>query len=156
MKARGIINMKLLSNTSARRNIAFMVLLMWLFALASGVANACLLEVRETHSHAAATEFVDAAQVSVILPGHAGAVADDSVVGEAHLTAPCLKVCDDGSHSLLTQVSTVAHADPGPALLVMVLWSTTAPDVPALGQIDDEQPATPELPIRVRFSRLAI
>ena len=147
---------KYFSNISARRNTALMVLLLWLFALVSGVANACLLEVRETHSHAAAGESVDAAQMSVMLPGHVGAVADDSGVGKAHLTAACLKVCDDGSHSLLTQVSTVAHADPGPALLVMVLWSTTAPDVPALGQIDDEQPATPELPIRVRFSRLAI
>ena len=133
-----------------------MVLLLWLFALASGVANACLLEVRETHSHAAAAESVDAAQMPVILPGHAGAVADDSGVGEAHLTAPCLKVCDDGSRFLPIQASTVAHADPGPTLLVMVLWSTSAPDVPVLGQIDDEQPATPELPIRVRFSRLAI
>ena len=38
--------MKLFPNTRAKRNTAFMVLLVWLFALASGVANACLLEAR--------------------------------------------------------------------------------------------------------------
>ena len=152
--------MKLLSNTRARRNTAFMVLLMWLFALASGMANACLLEARQTHWHLAATASFDAAQAPVILPGHAGAVADGNGEGEgegeAHFKAPCLKVCDDGSRSFPNQVLTVAHSDPGPAPLVLVLWRTTAPDVPAPGQIDDEQPALPGLPIRVRFSRLAI
>ena len=148
--------MKFLSNISAKRDAAFLVLLVWLFALASGMVNACLLEVRQTHSHVAATASFDAAQMSVILPGHAGAVADETGVGESHFKAPCLKVCDDSSRSFPNQVLTVAHTDPGPALLVLVLWSTTAPDVPALGQIDDEQPAAPGLPVRVRFSRLAI
>jgi hypothetical protein len=146
--------MKLFSNIRAKRNTAFMVLLVWLFALASGVANACLLEARETHSHIAAAASSEAAHASVILPGHAGAVADG--VGESHFKAPCLKVCDDGSRSFPKQDSTVAQTDPGPALLVLVLWGTVAPVVSTLHQIDDEQPATPVLPIRVRFSRLAI
>ncbi len=150
--------MKLFSNIRAKRNIAFMVLLVWLFALASGVANACLLEARETHSHIATAASSEAAHASVILPGHAGAgagaVADG--VGESHFKAPCLKVCDDGSRSFPKQDSTVAQNDPGPALLVVILWGTVAPVVPTLRQIDDEQPATPVLPIRVRFSRLAI
>ena len=150
------VHMKQLSNTSTKRNTAFVVLLVWLFALASGVVNACLLEVRETHSHAAATAFLDAAQVAVIVPAHAGAVADKTGVGEAHLKAPCLKVCDESARSFPNQVLTAAHTDPGPAPLVMVLWNITAPDIPALGRIDDEQSATPDLPIRVRFSRLAI
>ena len=147
--------MKLFFNTRARRNTAFMVLLVWLFALASGVANACLLEARETHSHiATAASSEAAAHVSVILPGHAGAVADG--IGESHFKEPCLKVCDDGSRSFPKLDSTVAQTDPGPALLVLVLWSTVAPVIPTLPQMDDEQPATPELPIRVRFPRLAI
>ena len=133
-----------------------MVLLVWLFALASGVVNACLLEARETHQQVAAAAFFDAPQVSVLLSDHAGAVADESDVGESHPKAPCLKVCDDGSRSFPNQVLKAAHADPGPAFPVLVLWRTTALDVPALRQTDDEQPALPELPIRVRFSRLAI
>ena len=148
--------MKLFSNTRAKRNTAFMVLLVWLFALASGVANACLLEARETHSHiATAASSEAAAHASVILPGHTGTVADHDDDSQ-NFKAPCLKVCDDGTRSLPKQDSTVAQTDPGPAPVVLVLWNTVAPAVPTLRHMDIEQPATPELPIRVRFPRLAI
>ena len=147
--------MKLFSNTRAKRNTAFMVLLVWLFALASGVANACLLEVRETHSHVVSAGFSEVAHASAILPGHAGAVADGAD-DSSHFKAPCLKVCDDGSRSFSKQESAVGQFDPGPAPVVLVLWSAVAPAVPMLGQIDYVHPAMPGLPIRVRFSRLAL
>lgn len=146
--------MKLFSNIRATRNTAFMVLLVWLFALASGVANACLLEARETHSHVAAAGSSGAAHATVILPGHAGAVADS--VDDSHFKAPCLKVCDDGSRSLPKQDLTVAQSDPGPAALVAVLWTTAMPVVLMPREMDDTQPATPGLPLRVRYSRLAL
>ena len=47
--------MKLFSNPRAKRSTVFMVLLTWLFALASGVANACLLQAQETHAHSIAS-----------------------------------------------------------------------------------------------------
>ena len=147
--------MKLFSNTRAKRNTAFMVLLVWLFALASGVANACLLEARQTHAHIATAASSEAsAHAAVILPGHTGAVADG--VGEQHFKAPCLKVCDDGTRSFPKQDGAVAQNDAGPAPLVQVLWGKAAPSIPTLRPMDARQPATPELPIRVRFSRLAI
>ncbi|WP_232290857.1 hypothetical protein [Polaromonas naphthalenivorans] len=151
--------MKLFSNTRARRSTIFMVLLVWLFALASGVANACLLEARQTHAHsaidmAASSESAAHAHAAVILPGHTGAVADG--MGEQQFKAPCLKVCDDGTRSFPKQDGAVAQNDAGPALLVQVLWGKVAPSIPTLHHIDAEQPATPELPIRIRFSRLAI
>lgn len=147
--------MKLFSNTRAKRNTAFMVLLVWLFALASGVANACLLEARQTHAHIATVASSEAAaHAFAIVPGHAGAVADG--VDESHVKAPCLKVCDDGTRSFPKQDSTVAQTDPGPAPLVLVLWNTVAPAIAAFPQRDVEPSATPEPPIRVRFSRLAI
>lgn len=147
--------MKLFSNTRARRNTALMVLLVWLFALVAGVANACLLEARQTHSHIATAASSEAAtHASVILPGHTGAVADG--VDESHFKAPCLKVCDDGTRSFPKQDRVVAQADPGPTPLVQVLWSKVVPVVATLRQMDVEQPATPGLPVRVRFSRLAI
>ena len=140
-------------NNRAKRHTALLVLLVWLFALGSGVANACLLDARETHSHAAAAGFSEAA-ASGILPGHTGAVGDG--IDESHFKAPCLKVCDDGSRSFPKQDSTVAQTDPGPPLLVLVLWNTAPPVISMLRQMDVEQSATPELPIRVRFSRLSI
>ena len=147
--------MKLFSSTRARRNTAFMVLLAWLFAVASGVANACLLEAREAHSLIAATASSEATHAPVILLGHAGAVADGR--DESHFNADCLKVCDDSSRFSPKQDSTVAHVDPGPTLPILVLGTTMALVVPkTLIQIDDEQSVRPELPIRVRFSRLAI
>ena len=44
-------NMPSLPNSRTRRNTACAMLFVWLFALASGVANACLLEPRGVHDH---------------------------------------------------------------------------------------------------------
>lgn len=147
--------MKLFSNTRAKRNATFMVLLVWLSALASGVANACLLEARVPHSHIATAEYSGAANAPAVLPSHAGDVSDHDD-GSHAAKAPCLKVCDDGSHSLPKPDLKVAQPDPGPAPLVAVLWTPAMPVILAPGQEDDLQPAIPGLPIRVRYSRLAL
>jgi hypothetical protein len=149
------INMKLFSGNRAKRSTAFMVLLVWLFALASGVANACLLEERGTHSHLLAAGSCEAAHAEVtILPGHAGAVPDS--VDDSDLKALCLKVCDDGSRSLPKHDWTSDQPNPGPAPLVAILWRTVATVIPTLRQMDDLQPDRPGLPIRIRYPRLAL
>lgn len=143
--------MKLFSNARAKRNTAFMVLLAWLFVLASGVANACLLEARETHSYIATAS--EAVYAPAILPAHASAVAERDD-GLHTAKAPCLKVCDDSSRSLPKQALTVAQPDPGPAPFVHVLWNAVSPVVAT--HREDMQPAILGLPIRVRYSRLAL
>lgn len=144
--------MKLFSNTRSRRNTAFMVLLAWLFALTSGVANACLLQAPETQAHIIATAGYAA---HADAPGHAGNLADHH--DDSHsFNAPCLKVCDDGSRSLAKHDVTVDQPDPGPAPVVGVLWTAEAPLVAALGNSDDLLPSTQCLPLRVRYSRLAL
>lgn len=148
--------MKLFSNTRARRNTAFMVLLAWLFALTSGVANACLLQAPETHAHIVATAGNPAhADAPALSTGHADDLVshhDDS----SSFSAPCLKVCDDGSRSLPKHDVTVVQPDPGPAPRVVVLWTAQAPLVAALGNRDDPLPSTQGLPLRVRYARLAL
>lgn len=139
--------MKLFSNPRARRNTALMVLFAWLFALASGVANACLLEARETHSHVVIAVSSGSA--------HAGTVADHGDDSQ-NFKAQCLKVCDDGSRSLPKQNATAAQPDPGPAPLLVVIWNAVAPAAATPHQLDEAQPPTPGLPIRVRYSRLAL
>jgi hypothetical protein len=148
--------MKIFSNTRARRNTAFMVLLAWLFALTSGIANACLLQAPDAHAHIIATAGTPVpADAPAMLPGHAGDLADINDESQS-FNAPCLKVCDDGSRSVPKHDVTVAQADPGPAPRVVILWTADAPIAAALGNRDDLLPSTPRLPLRVRYARLAL
>lgn len=128
--------MKLFATPAIRRNTAFVVLLVWLFALGSGVANACLLQERETHSHA------------VAVAGH-----DD----DSHpASAPCQKVCSEGSQTPVTADLKVTQADCGPAPLVAVLWTPATPVVLATVSTDAIPPVGVGPPIRVRYSRLIL
>ena len=151
--------MMLFSNTfiqlSQRKAVA-MVLLVWLFALASGVANACLLETPSTHAHAHVVAAAASGGVPVpfVMAGHTGAVADDGDKSSA-ARASCLKVCDKSPNALTTQPSR-ALADTGPAPLVRVLWPVTVAERVANSSAGDPEPATAELPLRVRYSRLAL
>lgn len=152
--------MKLFSNTFAKRNTAILVLLVllvWLFALASGVANACLLEARGTHAYGATAGYSEAAHAPGVSPGHAGAVADRDHANASYASsATCLKACGDGTYSVPKPDLTATQTDPGPALLVAVLWTAATPVVSPPSRMDHVQPSAPERPIRVRYSRLAL
>ena len=145
--------MKLFSNTFAKRKAVVVVLLAWLFALASGVANACLFETPTTHAHVVAAAS-EGARVSAVMAGHTGAIADD---GDESSTAKaaCLKVCDESSNALATQLSR-ALADTGPAPLVKVSWPVAAADRVAPSPPGDPWPTATKLPLRLRYSRLAL
>ena len=145
--------MKLFSNTFAKRKAVVLVLLAWLFALASGVANACLLEAPTTHAHVVAAAS-GGAHVSAVTAGHSGAVADDGDESPA-AKAPCLKICDESSNALATQLSK-AQADTGLAPLVRLLWLVAVADRVAPSETGDPGRAAPERALRVRYSRLAL
>lgn len=145
--------MKLFLNTVSKRKTAVLMLLAWLFALASGVANACLLETSTTHAHTVAAAS-GGKHVSAVMAGHTGAVADKGDESPA-AKAPCLKVCDEGSSALATQLN-IAQANMGPAPLVRVLWLVAEADRMTPYPADDPEPAAAELPLRVRYSRLAL
>lgn len=147
--------MKLSFSTRTKRHTAFLVLLGWLFALASGVANACLLEARITHAHAAPVESSETAQTRLVSPGHVGVVAGHD--GDSDPSKPsCLKVCDDSAHSLPKQDLKATQADPGPAPLMSVLWTAVTPAAPTSRRMDHVLPTLAERPIRVRYARLAL
>ena len=145
--------MNLFSNQRAKRNTAFVVLPVWLLALAMGFANACLLEVPETHSHVATVGTSETAHAHAVSDHHAGAGHGDDA---DTFKAPCLKVCDDGSHSLPTQRSDVDHADHGMAAVIAVLWAVPVPIVAMSYRVGDRQFHVPGPPLRVRYSRLTI
>ncbi len=147
--------MKFFANTRIKRNTAFVVLLVWLFALASGVANACLLEAPEPHSTAAKGSPATTSQAPAELVAHAGASTGHH--GDTDSTREsCLKVCDDGTHTLPKAYSGVDHTDPGPAPLVATLWTGSRHVVSAPGRVDDLALPIAGPPLRVRYSRLAL
>ena len=143
------------SNTRAKRNTAFVVLLVWLFALASSVANACFLETDEPHSmavkSAAATTNQSPAELVVYLGNDAGHHDDSGGTKES-----CLKVCDDGTRTLPKAYSGVDHNDPGPAPLVATLWTSSQHVFSAPRRADDLAMPIVGPPLRVRYSRLAL
>ena len=147
--------MKFFAHTGIKRNTALAMLLVWLFALASGVANACFLKAPDPHSRAvmgsAATTSPAPAEL-VARPGASADHHDDSTSTKES----CLKVCDDGTHALLKAHSGVDHNDPGPAPLVATLWAGSPPVVSTPRRVDDL--AIPILgpPVRARYSRLAL
>lgn len=146
--------MKFFANSRTKRNTAFAMLLVWLFALASGVANACFLETRESHSRAAEGSASTTSHAPAGLVAHLGASAghhDSDSTEES-----CLKVCDDGEHTLPNSYSGVDHTDPGPAPLVATLW-TGSPDFSAAPRrLDDLAIPIVGPPFRVRYLRLAL
>lgn len=143
--------------TRFNRTSALAMLLVWTLALASGVANACLLEAPGTHADARAklqSTQLGGKHVSLVRPAQpdTGQKRED----DAHTSKrPCLKVCDDGSRSLPKQ-HPVGQVDPGPAAIVAVLWNAAVPTHLQYQQPDDTQRVVPQLPLRVRYSRLAL
>jgi hypothetical protein len=149
--------MKPFSSRCTKRNTAFAVLLVWLFALASGMANACLLEAPATHSHAAkdGSSKTAHAHAHAGLTGHAGAVDDH----DGHSDAPkesCLKNCNDGSNAPVKLQTGFDLTDPGIAPLVAIVWNTATPVVSAPCRLDDLRPVIVGPPFRVRYSRLTL
>lgn len=149
--------MKLFSNTRSKRSTAWMMLLMWVFALVSGMGNACLLEVRGTHAHAIAGGVHHEVESSAHSAGHASEDAEHD--GDSHDSkAPCLKACDDGALSLLKQSVGADLSNPGLAVVVAFAWpvAVAVPVVSSPRRTNDLRPLASELPIRIRYSRLAL
>lgn len=155
-------NLPSLPNTNIRRHTACVMLFVWLFALASGVANACLLEPRADHAHADA----HASQRSQLAPAdgaigvgghHTESVArldDDS--HSMPSKESCLKACDAGSQSVLKHAASFDQVDPGLAHFVATAWTAQARIAPTTGRAADFRLPERGPPIRVLLSRLAL
>ena len=145
-----------LFNTRINHASAFGMLLIWMFALISGVANACLLEAPGAVAHAGNTEQTNQHGVEhVTLSKYVPIEADSAQVDDAHTSKqPCLKVCDDSSRSLPKKYP-AGEIDPGLPIIVAVLWSLAEPIRLQHKQPNGSQHAT-LLPLRVLYTRLAL
>ena len=150
--------MKPFFNSRTKRNTAFVVLWVWLFALASGAANACLIQVEEMHDHgarAAHSHSLLAKEGHAIPVAHGHAIPDHDSGLEAS-KSQCLKVCDDGSQSLPKQQLSFDSIPADLMPFFTVAWTTATPVVQARGLIVTQHPPDPGPSIRISLARLAL
>ena len=147
--------MKSCFHASAKRGTAFMVLLVWLFAVASATANACGVGLpsspgNEAHAPHAGSSNAPHASVAAQL----GASSDHDCHTEVSKTA-CLKICEDASNSLLQQEPKSAGFDEDLAL-VAIGRVLASPPVSSPARTVHLRPPEGTLPVRIRFSRLTL
>jgi hypothetical protein len=143
------------TNTRTKRRTVFAVLAVWLFALSSGWANACLLQDRSTHIHRQSDSTSVAARTPVVSAGHVGAVSEHDGASDAAKGA-CLKVCDDGTQTLVKWQANFDLPDAGMTPPVAFIWTAHAVAPPVEGLARATPPPIPGVPVRTRFSRLAL
>lgn len=120
--------MYLLFNSGTMRRTAFMVLLLWLFALGSGLANACLIQTDKSQAYGHGSLGMHSPTAA---PRHAISVAREDTIRDHdseldRSKSQCLKICDDGSQSLPKQRVSVDLTHPVLAPLPAVAWITAA------------------------------
>ena len=148
--------MKPLSNHRTRRNTTFVAMLVWAFALASGMANACLLETPGKHAHIGASHASDAhhAHASDTLAGDVIDVDHDDDADASKES--CLKACDDGSNGPIKLQTGVDLTDSGLAPFVVFAWIATTSVASAPSRFDELQVPAVGPPFRLRYSRLTL
>ena len=148
--------MKPFSNHRTRRNTTCVAMLVWAFALASGMANACLLETQGKHAHIAAHDQSDAHHAHAH-DAAAGDAIDHDDDDEADASKEsCLKACDDGSNAQIKLQTGVDLTDPGLAPFVVFAWNATIPVASVPGWFDELQVPVVGPPFRLRYSRLTL
>ncbi len=149
------LDMIFFSNTRTRHPTVFAVLLVWLFAVGAGWANACVLQDRNTHVDGRSVDAARDIQAPVISAGHVGVVAAHDGPSDSQ-KASCLKVCDQRSLSMVKAPTAFDLADPGMAPPVAIIWTAHATAPPVTGSTRELSPRLPGLPLRIRYTRLAL
>lgn len=142
-------------NTGSRRRTVYTVLLAWFFALVSGWANACLLQVTSTHWDGPSDDASLTVQASRVSPGHVGA---DS--GHADNAGPargaCLKACGDDAQTIVKSAPSVDSMDVAAGPPSALAWLDPLASA-ALDIVWRELPAPrPGVPLRTLYARLAL
>ena len=152
--------MKRFFNIRTKHTTTALVLIAWLFALAAGIANACLLEdARGTHSHshshAAGIEQLPHPHAVTALSEQATEVEGDADQSPA-AKALCVDACDDRTHYLPRQDSSLDPPDLAPLTVFAVVWIANQAIASAV-RVEPDNHADPfGIPIRLRYSRLTL
>jgi hypothetical protein len=146
------------SRSRRKRSTAVTMLVVWLLALVTGVANACLLEPRGEHAVQSASHEAGASHKVAKVAGHyANESTTPSRSDHQSDKAPCQKSCEESAQTLLKPQPKVdvpdlqAIAHPIRAWLVDMLHPSR--DSSAIFRTAIPPPSPP---LRVSLSRLAL
>ena len=142
-------------NHRTRRSTARLMLCVWTFALAAGIANACALEVRGLHTHAMTGGEHPEVESSALAAVDESADSDHDAHSHRSKTS-CLKACDEGSLSLSKHSAVADLTDPGAAFVVASGWAVSAPVLSASSRAHHLWPLSSGPPLRIRYMRLAL
>ena len=129
------------------RHITWMILVVWLFALGAGVANACLLN---TPNDSTQSSFSAANHGAPVLHAHQKKPADSSTVA-------CLKFCDEPRLAITKSDQPIGDGGasmvgPWPRAPVLTVASASAAHL----SVTSHRPAHMALPIAARPHRLTL
>ena len=147
--------MNVFSTAHRRRTTAFVVLLLWVFSVAAGIVNACVLDAHQAPAGRAADVAAGDAVVPSLVATHGRAILEhgDDLDGSG---APCLKVCESNSQALPKLQSVMDQGVLAQMPPPTVFWTLAAQAVLPADWVDRMPPATRVVPIRVRLVRLAL
>ncbi len=147
--------MSLFPSSLTKRRTVYTLLLVWFFALGSGWANACLLQVRETHLHGPSEDASSTVHASRVSPGHVG-VDSDHAENAGPAKSACLKVCGDDTQTIVKLVSSVDLASIAMAPPTVLAWAEPLATAEQADAWLEWATPPPGVPLRTRFSRLAL
>ena len=147
--------MSLFPSSLTKRRTVYTLLLVWFFALGSGWANACLLQVRETHLHGPLADASSTVHASRVSPGHVG-VDSDHAENSGSAKSACLKVCGDDSQTIVKLASSVDLASVAMAPPTVLAWAEPLATAEQANAWLEWATPPPGVPLRTRFSRLAL
>ena len=148
--------MKSFVSIRLKRRSAFALLAMWIVTVASGVANACLLDIHGVHDHHAIGEHAAITHEPLVAQPTNESDVEDLDEDQAVSKESCLKVCEDSSKFLPKPSLGFDVLDVQMTPLVASVWIIRAPSVSAIRASYDRSPPAPERPARIRFLRLAL
>lgn len=136
------------------RHVAVHMLLVWVFALASGIVNACIVAPDLRHAEMAPSVSVDPVMA---MHGHVGAAMAHHDPGPTVNKAPCAKFCADESTSapvvkLLVDPSTALCLATAPTLALAAQAALVAMPVSSA----PVAPVNARIPIPIAYLRLTL
>lgn len=144
--------MTLFANSRITRRIASVMMVFWLFALGAAWANACGLQERGPHLHPDAAAHPGTPTFSA---RHVE-VPDDHGADSSPEKAACLKACDDGSQSIVKWQASFDRLDLAMVPPTWMAWTSKVAALNGPSIVHFEIPARAGLPLRTRYSRLAL